>query len=90
MALRKVQNWRAVLKGAWVNWILYGMIVVQVVDIARQVLTDDVTLTSTGKDAMLTVLAGVGVWVRVLYQVSLQANALRRPPAETDKGEPDE
>lgn len=82
MVVQKVQNWRDVIKRAWVMWVLYGMAIVQLIAIVQRVIDQGVVdgLLSVGvKDAILTVLIPLGMWVRVLHQVTLQVFPM--PPA---------
>lgn len=73
---KPVPNWKDILKKAWVNRVLYLMFAVQVYDIIIKVVQSQPV---TAVDVIITTLAPIGVFLRILSQVALATSFIPLP-----------
>lgn len=84
---KPVPNWKDILKKAWVNRVLYLMFAVQIFDIVIKVIQSQ-PITVVG--VIITILAPIGVFLRILSQVALATSFIPLPTATSIVGDKSE
>jgi hypothetical protein len=68
-----LHNWKELLWRSWVNRVLWLMFLIQLVDVGISVANNQ---PPNVKDVLLTGLAPLGVWLRVLRQIALATSGM--------------